>query len=1169
MSDITVALSEKLKLIGYKGRAASRDLEAARRHQDSGEPRDAVGRGVSVYVRAALDSVFRYADQFVEPNPWQQKSQAVIRAKRRYVRSIETPGDAPGPLDELLACIDQLEELGKNEDKKALKRAVALIVKLKGAQASPDDLAPAKRIARLHGKASEYVHDGCTEDQSRRLLSEVEDALWTVFRPPDLPGARLSALARQADPSDEVVREVNELLASARDLEAFLELVPTPVWLQRLNQGARPLDPLDQSGGRWIAWEAVVRLSKDYRAEAVKWVMEIFERHKGDTAVCVSLASALLDMEPPAIAESLDIVRRHPDGWMLLFGVLDALRDGVDPSSILVKDAADVFLSTLLQGREDSNPALHGGREDNYYMALLGMLSGGATPDNAAGRLEMLAYKLEIARRHWRPSALDRMVAEVLGDESVEMSSNRWMFPLGYSCDAPVSRLGERDLDDFGVKAVSAISTCLVRIFQSAIGGLPASTLLELAARVPEPLGHRLGVWALSVADDADPEDMVRAIESAIASRLPNCDDIALIDRVVSSSKSGDEDVVGCVGRWQAALGEPPILSEVEEAIGSDSIWAEYGWLYPYQWVPLLPEDAASNWTGSNAYKLLAAEQSPRGRADFDEIANKSLRPEVPIRSGPLQPRFDADELGCMAPADAAREIASCPVARDEWTCETLILGRVLQELVEANPSGWGDNPTHIAELLRHPTYISHYLTALSALESEQMGSTDIDSLVDTIVWVLGEPRPVEDLGGESPHSNLCASDWDEAHRAAIWLVRRLLVTKIGLAGRYQEVWDLLEREAKAFPLSQMSADDMEISPLAVMLHSDDQHKREEDLHHLAINQQNTQALDTALLLAVHEHRTSSQVRSQAPALVKWCLAIPGEEGAKYRAIIAARVEFLLHALPDWLEENKDDLFDNDVLGRIALDQVLRFEWPYEWICTNYRRGVYDAAHRGVDRALNWILIAMLNSTEGYEPESVIEQLGNRVPAACEVLAWLLDYSSTGEDTMKERADRFFELLLEGNRHTRALGWLVRTDTMPHDEWVALTLKAMEATGGEIDMSELIIRRVFNNEPKEDSIRILTSLIEVQCNPAHALSTGDIDDNGGRLNRATWDRMTIAQKAPRWLEQYQPTNGSNDAVLQLRETLRRHGLLRVPNSGQSNQASDQDSTPSDHIGAMQ
>ena len=135
-SEVAMELLEKLALIGPKGRAASRDLEAARRHQEHGEPRDAVGRGVSAHIRGALDAVLSYAELLGDFNSWRQVSRTVVRAKDNYDRSIElADGDASKWLDELMGFIEEQREFHENEDSRALKRAVALIVRLKGAEA--------------------------------------------------------------------------------------------------------------------------------------------------------------------------------------------------------------------------------------------------------------------------------------------------------------------------------------------------------------------------------------------------------------------------------------------------------------------------------------------------------------------------------------------------------------------------------------------------------------------------------------------------------------------------------------------------------------------------------------------------------------------------------------------------------------------------------------------------------------------------------------------------------------------------------------------------------------------------------------------------------------------------------------------------------------------------
>ena len=93
---------------------------------------------------------------------------------------------------------------------------------------------------------------------------------------------------------------------------------------------------------------------------------------------------------------------------------------------------------------------------------------------------------------------------------------------------------------------------------------------------------------------------------------------------------------------------------------------------------------------------------------------------------------------------------------------------------------------------------------------------------------------------------------------------------------------------------------------------------------------------------------------------------------------------------------------------------------PYQWLCTNSRDSIYAAASRNTPRSLQWVLAAMLNNTDGYEPATVAERLGDRIPPACRVLAELLDYHSTGEAIWDATADEFLGIVL--GRVTRPPG---------------------------------------------------------------------------------------------------------------------------------------------------
>ena len=98
---------------------------------------------------------------------------------------------------------------------------------------------------------------------------------------------------------------------------------------------------------------------------------------------------------------------------------------------------------------------------------------------------------------------------------------------------------------------------------------------------------------------------------------------------------------------------------------------------------------------------------------------------------------------------------------------------------------------------------------------------------------------------------------------------------------------------------------------------------------------------------------------------------------------------------------------------------------------------------------------------------------------------------------------------------------------------LALILNALENTRGEIEVADIVIHRIFENPPTPDSARILTYLIEVQCNPALA---------SGADNEAIWERMSIARKAPGWLARVD-TDETDKAYEHLEGVLIRHGLI--------------------------
>lgn len=1133
-------LSAALPQLGAQGRMAYSLLGTAYRLLDAGGTQEGACQAAAHLARLAMDAVFGWAGRPDGTGRWRSVGQEVVNAKGKYVNSVEAAdGDDRRWLDELLARVDELGDFRATEKEKALKGAALLVHRLRGAAAPEDALAPVKRLADLYGQTSDRAHQfsECSAQDVRSLLDNIVGALRGLLLPPDMSDSDLQGLAQTRDPSDADVQQVRGHLATVRDVGVFLDAVPTPAWLIRLGQ-TMDLGPPGRGEARWVARNAVLRLaSAGHRDEVVGWVEDVAGRCDTDEAKLRQVVSVLLDMDPPEVAGAL-----HAAGPLLgdrwtQADICGALAQAVDPAEDLVERAADLLLNSLAaaQGSREIQIA-----DEHRYrdgpMALLRMLSDGATSENAADRIILLAHKLRKARRHWDEAAAK--IAEEFGIARASEPPAWWIFPIEYSPASPISSLAELDAGSVtAVDPVTAFSSCLVRIASKAMGWLPADSLLETVSGTPEPLHRRLRVWILAAADGADAEEIVAAVEKGIPSRPPNCDDLALIDRVMALPDQGDEGTAGCVRRWRAALGEPPSLVEASKAIRDDDRLRSASWLYPYCWSALLPQQVVAAWADSEACELLATSIPPRSRVDMAAVAADPPRSGATTWAGPVESPLDAARLAETEPEAAAREIASWRPGPDDWAASAHVLGQTLEAVVSANPAGWGANPVRMVGLLCHPTYISHYLSAFASLAGDRLRETDLSGLISAAAIPIQELWHAEDLGGigGNPGAYDYNRDWDNSRRAALGLIRQMVVTDTGLAGRDEEVWELLQAEATAPPPRDAAEDDDRV--IAAMQNPGGEHAPPHDPRFLAINQRNTQALEVALLLALRNRDTADGIPQTAIDLIEWGLNQPGVEGAKYRSLIAPAVGALTVARPDWVEANKSLLFGDEAgwLGQLTVDEAIRWGQPYQWLSTNSRDSIYDAASRNIPRSLYWVLVAMLTGAEGYEPAAIADRLGDRIPRACRELAELLDYPSTGEGTWDATADKFLGIVLD--KHPQAIGPIAFSKTMPHDKWTSLTRKALEKTSGRIDEADWVLRRIFDNPPTVDAAHILVFLVEVQCNPQMTPSDETRD-------HAVWERMEIAEHAGPWLGAETPNE--HDAYKHLRAVLKRHGLLRKP-----------------------
>ena len=221
------------------------------------------------------------------------------------------------------------------------------------------------------------------------------------------------------------------------------------------------------------------------------------------------------------------------------------------------------------------------------------------------------------------------------------------------------------------------------------------------------------------------------------------------------------------------------------------------------------------------------------------------------------------------------------------------------------------------------------------------------------IKLIRTHPWPVETLA-DSPFDY--DTDWRATEQAGVSLLKALADSGRGFDGRTEEAWSVLASEA--YDRSEPS-DILSISTGPDHLAS-------------AMNRPCTRALEAVISFVAYEYRSRGDVRPVAIALFDNSLALVGVDGAEHRAMLASRIGFLLHVLPEWTEANRDLLFGSqapDGLGQLRVELAIKWSQPSEWLLENFPEAVREAVRGGDDRAMEHMVIAMLWGCPGYSVE--------------------------------------------------------------------------------------------------------------------------------------------------------------------------------------------------------
>lgn len=934
---------------------------------------------------------------------WRTASRAVSDARRRYELVRDVPGeDAQGALSDLLAAVDDLDLVHAQEGIHE-RRLITIMVSRTGALPVASGTAPVQTYQDLLRELDGAVHGVATIDRARELWDRCSAILRQLFLPPELRHLELETLAAIKTPSPDDVERLLPLIAGPNHLRHFLTRIDSPEWLEVLL-GTGILDPPADSAP-WPVFAAVDRLAPDHGPDVAAWLAAVYDRHPADGARASFVARAAVDVGPAAAGVVLRALLDHGSvSGVAAIGTWAI--EKVDAESQIVEDFADVLLN------ENSWRAAH------YVDSVIKRLVGGTDESNAARRLQLLCWKLRSAT----------------SDEG----SARW---FSYERAGSVGDWTDDGRND----RFTALLHAVVEVIRRARVWLSSDEILATIDSLPVEVNGRLRAWVLSDATDVSVARLIDELTVAISQRDPTGDDLPLIDRVLDEASPDDFS-----GQWMTALGPAPAVVEVAQRLATHDL--DEAWMRAYHWTGVLPQWVIGSW--EQPADVMAGAYGRPGR--------ETLEKRTHVEAGWGRSPMSMEELQALPVVEAAGRIAQWRPDAAEWLVSARELARTLQALVKADSGPWIEAPVRIATELRHPTYVHHYLSGVA--EAIKEGTLPpIAEILDVIGLVRAHPWGVEPLGRNDFDYD---HDWSGAEQAAIEVLKAMADKDLGFAGRDDEVWSVLEVEARdrGVPSGLISG--------------------ARDPLDSAINRRCTRALEAVLSFMAQEFRVTGAARPAAFELLEEALRLEGSDGAEHRAIIATRLGFLRHIAPQWVDDVADLMFGDAApqdLARVTADLAIKWGRPNRWLFERYRSLLRDAVSRGVDHALDHLMIAMLWEVADYSVEeniAFLRQTSVLLSDAGEVLGRLLRHEDVDE-TQIVCAVRFWDAAIAtGDADALAgFGWLAEVEKLDGDLWASRAMSTLAVTGGRIDWSHKVAERAVSLEPSTTTLAIMNSLI--------------------------------------------------------------------------------------------
>lgn len=934
---------------------------------------------------------------------------------------------------ELLERISELERFRREGVRTNEARLISAVIRRAGVEPLRSGAGPVVEFQQLLRDLNDGLHSECSRDDAQQLWLRCCALLVRLFRPPSDRHAELERLAAVDEPTSDDLEIVLNMVATTTHLQHFFRDVRSPRWLHLFlgtdlfEQGVSDL--------WWTAGAAADRFTKDGHSEGIDWLSELARRYGSDVDSARCIANIARRIGRPAVEILLQVARRHLTDWPIVLDAASAVRS-LDADDDSVRRLCDVLFS-------ESCRIPHGVPD-----RLADHLAEGITEDNSRDRIELMVFKLR------RVPLNDRLF--------------RWLsrYPAGSLSDP---RTLDPPMQD---RRSSILAACLVKMLSAAWAWMPLSDLLTLLDDIPQPLRCRLRSWLMACAPAVTSSQLAHELEVSMSSRRPCGDDPRLVDR--TTQMIGNDAISHMCSR---AFGEPPTTAAIETAVAASDVPPE--WIRVANWTQMLPTEVVGAWASPGA-----------ALADrFGLRSPQALSRLEPTRAQPSESPYSVEELGSMAPIEAARLLAEWPSDARQSHIVAFDLGRTLEIVVKQDPASWFQSPEAVIEALRHIPYIVSYLGAAKDLVGEH--PLPVSELIDQIWQRCVEPSDSVPQGASTPG---LPGSWRDLRVAGVELIRALVKGEVDLGDSAARAWDIVDAAARDLTAESGFSEDT-------------------DSGTRALNRPCTRAFETAIIMSAATDGASGRVRPAMVDLLSWAIRLKGNDGTEYRAVLAQILPWLRNTVSTWFAANHSVLLGPDApldLAQETVDAALQWGPPDRWLFENCAEMIRNAVLRGAEDAISQFLIAAIWECDGYRISQVVQFLAENPDVAADAasrLGYLVSHDDVDPKHMRTAAD-LWEAFLDSPASGKAAGFgsMSQAETLDFERWASLTVQTLKATGGRIDDALGVADRAMTQPVTELNLELLDEMIR------------------GRLE--SWDLRHIADNITGFLEDAQDLNGT-------------------------------------------